>query len=510
MKVPSTGSRGVTGRVSSMALTREVGDDRLARVLVAAVLVVLAAALLFQLGDTAFLRGDGDLYLRDAARFADGAIPRSRYSPGFGLFLSPILLVTGDDPVMAGNVSLVVIAAIAVAAFALVYRLLRAWLPPLVAAGAVAMLAVGQGVVTYFAEVRPEALMLLLLTAMFLALRNERGWFGLALGALAILVRVAVAPVVVVTFLVWAWRRPRLLATAAVLFGLAVGAHFATQPSADQDYLEIGGRTFAADSDASTRLESAFGTGREGVVAYGRYALPRFVWPYRVLQSPAGIVVGPLTTVAMAGGLVLLVLRRAPGARPSDDRLLRAIVLGSSAYLAALLIWPIRQLAAVRLAIPVAPVPVLGLGVAVLVVSGWLRPRSTGALPIAVIGGLATVAFLGGATAVRDHARDSRADAAFVRAHLDARDRLPSGPVISEQAGATELLTGRTAFELPLRQDIADFARRVGACTFVVTPDLGDDVVRWIDDHRRAILSANGSTELVALDEPWCRRSLAG
>ena len=481
---------------------RRITEAQLALALVVATLVVLTAALVYQLGDTAFIRGDGDLYLRDAGRVAAGDLPRSRYSPGFALFLAPILLVT-DDPALAGNISLVVIAAVAVAALVLVYRFLVIWLRPLLAALAIVVLALNQGSVTYFAEVRPEALMLLLVTAMFLALRRERGWLAIALGAVAIVLRIAVLPLVVVTLAVWAWRRPRLLAAAAVLCGLALVVDFANQPSYDEDYLEIGGTAFTGEAGLSERGTAVLETARDGAVAYGRYGLPRFVWPYRVLASPAGLVLGPVTTLAMAAGLVVLVRRRGPPEDEPDELLLRAAVLGTAAYVAALLIWPMRLLAAIRLSLPIAPIALLGLGIAVLVVSRRLRPQS-GALPLTLAALLAAVTVLGGATAVRDHAGDDSGGDGFVEAHVEAQRRLPPGRVVSDEAGATELLLHRTAFEYPFRQNIADFARRVEACTFVVTPAVGDATVAWIREHSVDTIAARGAVEIVTVDQPWC------
>lgn len=480
-----------------------VDDDareRTARLILAATIAVFVVAMAVQLAGDAYLRGDGSYYLRDAARFADGHLPQSRYSPGFAFLLAPILMLLGDNYTVAGSVTIALNMVFSVVAFGLLYRFLRTWLEPILAATSVAVFALSQGVVTYFAEVRPEALCLLLLTGMLLALKGGRPWLGVALGGLVMLVRIAVAPLVLVTLAVFLRRRPKLLAATAALFVVAAVAYLATQSPTDQSYLEVGGKSYQPHGGATGRVGALLRPVGVGVVHYVQFGLPRLAVPFRVLNTGLGPIIGVGVTGAMAGGAIMLLRRR-----PVSRALLVSTVAGFGIYLPTLIGWPVRSLAAVRLITPAPVVPMLGLATAAAWVGGRLFPGRRRAAVVTIMGLVAFMSAAGSVSAISDHINDGEVGRkSFVAAHEAARGRFPPGRLISSRPGASELLTGVRAVGYPIRRDVDEFARKVQVCAAVLSPDSSEEAAAWVELYRGRTLASVAGTEVVAVIRPWC------
>lgn len=481
-------------------------DTRAVRAAVVAILTLTALALLLQAGGpAAYLRGDSAYFLRDASTFADGQLARSRYSPGYALFLAPVAALTGDDLALFGRASLLVTAAVAVVALGLVHRVLRRWLPTWLAVATLALLSFGQGVVIYFSEVRSEPLTLLLVAAAVLALlQGSDRWAPVLLG-LAVLTRVAMAPFAVGVWVVW-FRRSRGTALAGVALCIGgVAAHFATGPTVDEGYVGIG--TAVLGTDDGGLLGSLYRRAIEGIEAYGRYGFPRLAWPYVLLRSPAGILAAAAALTAMAVGIVSLLRSRSElGTR--RHHVLVASFVGTLAYTALLVAWPIRDLAAVRLVIPGVLVPLAGLAAGTAMAARSLVGVSaTGAARLAATAILALASL--GAVASAVSVRERRAEGAGLVDYVDAHDApLPAGPLMSGKPGISELASGRRAYEFPLDPaDIEAVAEATGTCLFVLDPTDRDaeETRAAVARYDTRILAASGRTEIIEVTSGWCR-----
>lgn len=495
-----------------MAVTERVLGRPRPELLLWLLLGLVFVGLLLQIGPSSFIEGDGDWYLRDAAAYANGEIARSRYSPGFALFLAPLMAVVGGDVVVAGAVAVAVNAILTVAGVVLCSRFLRPHLGPSMAAGMAALLAVCQGVTVYAGHVRPEPLALVLAVAGMLALRNERSTAAVVLGAVLVLLRVALAPFVLVVWLVWLRRSPRVALAGVLLVLVAASASLATQPLIDDSYAEIGGGIYQVEGGASGRLLGVVRIAVGNVDSFGRYALPRLAWPFQALASPLGPVLAGATLAVIAVGLVVLLRRTAIPAQvrrrrralrdaSPGDAVLVAATVGAAAYLGLLMLWPIRDLAAVRMVIPVAFVPLAGLGAGLTCLARRRGPRPARLVAAAVLPALLLVNGVASAVVVGKRQSTKGADD-FVIAHELVRPLLPLGPVISTQPAATELLLGRAAFDYPLDGgELEELARRLRACTFVID---GEVRSAWLQRHRGAVLAEQGDVEVVSVASPWC------
>jgi hypothetical protein len=477
-------------------------DQRLSRLILISAAVVSALMLLGQISGTAYLRGDSGYYLRDAYDLARFVFPHSRYSLGYALFLSPIARALPGDPSLAGNASLAINALLTVVAIVLVDRFLRRYLPHLLAAMLTAVLVFGQGVVTYFAEIRPEPLALVLITSMLLCLDRERDGWAVALTGLLALLRISLVPFLVVLWLVRLRRTPRAAAVALGLVAIGVAIYFASAPSGGQSYTEIG--------SASYRRAGGLITGVTRVVVknlgrYSRYGVPRLVFPQRVLSSFAGILIGATMLAVITVGLVILLKRRPPTRGDRSYGVVLGASLGTLAYGAVLLTWPIRDLSAVRMIVPVAPVILLWLGTFVLAAAQRVAPRRRDFLVIAVGAVVVAVTLAGSASVLSERIGDN-GGSPFLAAHEAARGSLPPGPIISTSSGSTELILHRTAYEYPAHGDLGRYARRVGSCIFVVDDTrVSHRAARWVRKREIRVLGARGPVRVVQIKASWCR-----
>ena len=478
------------------------------RVALAAVLVLAGAALLAQV-DHRLEPGNADYYLRNAMAYADGRLARSRYSPGLGLFLTPLALAVGDDPGTLTFLAELLMVPVAVLGLYLVHRLLRRHLAPWPAVGVLAVFAVGQAGTYFLSGIEAEPLAMCLITGMLLALSGDRAGPAVALGGLAVLVRVALVPFVGTLWLLsllFVAHRRRAAAAGLVTVVAGLAAHFASGPTTDPSYLDIRSATFGGghrSGNAAIRLAEEMLT-RGG--DYARYGIPRLVVPYRLLQLP----VGPLLAIVVLAVTVLglaRVWRR--GDLPAADLLAaRHAVLAFAATMAALLVWPVRAGEGTRMLLPVVAVPLLGLGKSAeaLAVTPRLRHPVTGPVMAAA---LATFILLPTASVLLQHDDRPPEETRYLAAHREAAKRLPSGPVLAAKPAFTELSTGRPSFVYPpgaSAGDLVDLAERLGVCTVVldeygVLPQGFHD---WVDGNGRAVLGTAGETRVVALDVPWC------
>lgn len=489
--------------------------DRTAAVLLTVVLAAVFVGLLVQISPSAYLSGDGDWYLRDAADFARGEVARSRYSPGFALFLAPLVGILRGDVAAAGTMALVLNAMMTVGGAVLVFRFLAGYLAVSMAAALAALLAVSQGVAVYAGEVRPEPLALLLAVGALLALRRGHGLVAVTLAGLLVLVRVALAPFVMGVWLVWLARSRRwaLLGMAAV--GAAVYGHLATQPTVDSSYTDLVATVYDAESGASARWVGLASIVMGNVEAYGRYALPRLAWPYQLLATPLGYALAAAVLVTIGFGLVVLLrraaapaLRHGGGATLADvhhsDVILVAATVGFGAYAAALLAWPIRDLAAVRMIIPVAFLPLVGLGAGLAALARQAVPSRASRLAATALGCLLVVNAAASTLVVAQRSSDGRLED-FVAVHRAAMAQLPAGPVISTKPAGTELLTGRPTFALPPDLDrVRDQAERLGACVLVLG-ETSSQATGYRAVPLARPLVRHGTFEVAVLDTPWCR-----
>lgn len=502
----------INGRPEDRAASAETGptagSGRPHLVLVVALLVLLGV-LLVQVGTAYYLLGDSDYYLRDAFAFAGGEIPRSRYSPGFALFLAPIAAASGGSVELAWDASLIVNAFIGVAAFWLVYLFLRPHVGAWAAVAAAAVAVLGQGPVVYFAHVRPEALALLLVTGGLLALRRDRPVWAVVLLAAATLVRVALGPFALVLWAGWLRRDWRVALAGGLLAVLAVAGHLATEPVVDPGYTQIGAAAYD-DVDASAAGTALTRTVAGGMLTYGRYGVPRFVWPQTVLSSPIGPIVAAATLGLLALGALALWRGHGDGGGTRDRAVLRAGMVAALAYGLVLLAWPMRDLAAVRLLLPVAALVLVCLAAGLRRILAHLAAGRARVAATATLLLLLALAVASTGNLVWERHRGPTAGRDFAAAHLEVRDELPAGAVLSSNPAASELLIGQPVFELPLRADQLDpLVDELRACTVVLQrkDQAADELQAWIDRHEGGQLATSGSVRIVSIDREWCPRT---
>jgi len=474
------------------------------RILLAVVLVVFAVLQLAQVSSSLEL-GNGTYYLRDAIAFADGDVARSRYSPGLPVLLVPVLWLTGSDPAASTVVIEILMVAVAVAALVLTHRVVRRHASRWIALGVVTAFALGQAGLGFLRGINAEPVSLALVAGVVLLEGGgRRGLAAALLTGVAVAVRIALAPFFGILWLLRLRRRPQAASLALVLVMLAAGAHFATGPVADPSYVEIAESIYDGEGGGSggpvVTIARQVG---EGIVTFGRYGVPRLVWPFRILATPIGLVLAIGTLAAMAWGL----RRRSGGLR-------FPVVAGATVYLGLLLLWPIRVTEAVRLVVPVAPVLLAGLaGTLDRVVSvddeaGSSRLRQ---LVYGLVAVMAVVGLAAGLSGFVQTRAPSAVESDFFQAHRMAAARTLEGPVVSRKPAVTELMLGVPAIGYPAGDptvdDLERYAAAWSACVFVVD-GLGqgdENLFAWVDANAGDILAAVGATRIVVVDAPWCR-----
>ncbi len=448
--------------------------------------------------------GNGTYYLRDAIAFSEGDVARSRYSPGLPILLVPVLWATGGDPAAATVAIEVLTVGVAVAALALTYRVVRLRATAWASLGVTAAFALGQAGLGFLRGINPEPVVLAFVALVLLA-DDRRGMWAAAITGAAVAVRIAVAPFFGILWLLRLRRRPRVAIVALVLILGAAAAHFATGPVADPSYVEIAESIYDANAATAGPVASVARQIGSGIVTFGRYGVPRLVWPYRVLATPLGPALAAATLAAMAWGLL------------GRSRPFRwDVVSGTAVYLLLLLAWPIRVTESVRLVVPVAPVLLGGLAVAFDRLGGLAadRVRSAATKRRVVYGILATmaaVALAAGLSGFVQSIGPSTKELDFYQAHRDAAGRVETEPVISRKPAVTELMLGVTAIGYPsgdpTPDDLARYAEGWSACVFVVDGlGRGDEALfAWVDDRTAEVVAEAGATRIVRIDAPWCR-----
>lgn len=466
----------------------------------ALVLAAVAAVQLAMLSTHPQL-SNGDYYLRNAAALLDAELPHSRYSPGFAVLLVPMTAVGRHDLAAMYLLTSALTAALAVLGLWWTHRWAGTAVGPGGALGVLAVLGLGQASALCLGHGEVESLCLTLVAAVLLALHAGAHVRAAVLTTLLLLVRLPLGPFVVVLWLWHARAAPRAAALAAGGTVLAVLAQLATAPKVEQNYLQIGQASYdgSAGDPAWQRLLEGVLHRLEG---YGTVGLPRLALPGRLVLSPARPVLAAVVLAVLAAGVAVVVRRR------HTDRLTCAAVVAVLAELGVLMLWPVRPGESVRLVLPLAGV-VLVAGAAALRELSARRPASG----VWVVRGVALVVVLGlasSASVVRASRQVPADQRDFVRAHEMARDALPDGAVVSRKPGYSELATGAPGVEYPTGakpEDLAAYAERTGACTFVVDAldsGLSSGLAQWVLAHSAGTLGSQGSTTLVRYDVPRC------
>lgn len=480
-------------------------DSRWSRLAYAA-MAVSVLMLLLQVHPWSTL-GNTDYYLRNAVDLSRGDLPHSRYSPGYPIVLVPLVaLVDGRLTAMTIAASLFSVACAAVA-LVLLHRWLRLYVDQPAAALTLTAFAVSQAATSYLGRGEVESLALLLVTALLVVSARGRMQAAVILTLATGLVRVALVPFLSLYWLLQLRARPKTAAAGLVAAVGSVLAHAAVGPTRDQSYAGIAGAVYGGGHDSRTDVvQGIFQGAVERALDYGRFGLPRLVWPHALLALTPGLLVAAATTTAVLVGLLILARQ---GWRQYSD-LSRVPIISTIAfggYLAALLFWPIQPSETVRMVIPLAGLPVLGLAV----LSQRLARKSSAARATIA---LATVLIVGvglaSSVSVVAQQRSPQADERqFIEAHEQVRERLPGGAVMSRKPAYTELALGRTTYEYPAgvrASDMADLVNRTGVCIFVVDRvDSGVplDVVRWLRSRSTRSLRV-GATKFVVYDSPRC------
>lgn len=495
------------GRPERLARYLSPDRRRLATGLVVLAAVILAVTLISQFGYPASLRGDSDYYLRDAATFARGEIPHSRYSPGFALVLSPLFLIFRNDLAAAGNAALGLNLVLALGGLGLTYRFLREEMSAPLAAALTVVFAVCEGVSVYFAEVRPEPLVLVLLVGGLIAWRSERPGLAIVLGGLATFVRVAVLPFVLVAWVLLAWGRPRRLLAITGLLALGVFAHLATAPVVQDGYADIATSVYVGRAQASSAV-GVLTVVANAITTYLRVGFARIVWPFALLQTGVGVLLAAGTLFVMSVGALRLFA--AGGAGWWRRRaVIPAALAGLLAYQAALIAWPIRDLAAIRMLLPVAPLGLLVFGTGLCALAAHLAHERTKlavtlTMVVIIVTGMATTARV-----IDQRARPSSVVGLrdFIAVQSTAAT-LPPGPILSPKPATTELVTGRVSYRtvrhggLPRQQ-----AEALGACIIVFAGVDAEDqeARRGLEPLTVRTVARRGLASLAAIDAPWCQ-----
>ncbi len=479
---------------------------------VVAGLVILAAVAvqLFQVDHRLDL-GNGDFYLRNAKAYAGGTLAHSRYSPGVGLFLSPIARLAGNDYRLLTFLSELTMVAVSLAALVVLHRLLRVYLAPWTAVALLAAFALGQSAATFLSGVEAEPLALLLVSGCLLALINRWPWWAVGLGGLAVGVRVALAPFIGVVFLLLLLRHRRAGAAGLVAVLAAGVAHLASGPTVDQSYVGIAGAVYGENGHGASGVLSRVAS--QVVIRaknYLRIGIPRLVVPFRLLASPAGLLVSAIVLAAIVFGLIRLRQDRGQTEAAPEPWVLDAACLAGLATLAFLLVWPIRAAESTRLLIPIAFLPLVGLGRSLedLVRAGTTRrPVRIG---WALVAALVALNVASTAPVLAAHRRRPATERRFFAVHEEASRLVWSGPVVSKKPAFTELTTRRLAYSYPAGESVADLeqlSRRTAACTFVLDEVFGglpDSTVEWLRSRQNGVIAAKGATSIVTIWAPWC------
>jgi len=452
--------------------------------------------------------GNADYYLRNAVDLSKGDLPHSRYSPGYPIVLVPLVaLADGRLTAMTIAASLFSVASAAVA-LVLLHRWLRLYVDQPAAALTVTAFAVGQAASSYLGRGEVESLALLLATALLVVSARGRMRAAVVLTLAAGLVRVALVPFLGLYWLLQLRTRPKTAAAGLVAALGSVLAHLAVGPTQDQSYTGIAGAVYQGGHNSRTDniVQGVLQGAVERALDYGRFGLPRLVWPHALLTQMPGLLVAAATTTAVLAGL-LIVARR--GWRHSNDLSRVPIVSGIAfaGYLAALQFWPIQPGETVRMVVPLAALPLLGLAVLSqrLARSGSAAKAGVGSATVLVVA-VGSASSLSVVAQQRSQQTDERQ---FIEAHEQVRERLPEGAVMSRKPAYTELALGRTAYEYPAgvqASDMPSLVNRTGVCIFVIDRmDSGVplDVARWLRARSTRSLSV-GPTEFVIYDFPRC------
>ena len=448
-----------------------------------------------------------DYYLRNAVDLYNGDLPRSRYSPGYPIVLAPLVaLVDGRFAAMTVAADLFSVASAAVA-LVLLHRWLRLYVDQSAAALTLTAFAVGQAATYYLGRGEVESLALLLVTALLVVTARGRLRTAVVLTLAAGLVRVALVPFLGLYWLLQLRTRPKPAAAGLLAVAGSVLAHTAVGPTQDQSYAGIAEAVYSSGSGSRIDvIQEIFQDAVERALDYGRFGLPRLVWPHALLAMTPGLLVAAATTAAVLAGL--LVLARQELRRSSD---VAHVAINSTVafggYLAALMFWPIQPSETVRMVIPLAGLPILGLAVLsqqIARLSGAARSGVAVATALVVAVGLAaSVSVVAQQRSPQDDERQ------FIEAHEQARERLPGGAVMSRKPAFTELVLGRTTYEYPAgvrASDMAELVNRTGVCIFVVDRlDQGMplDIARWIRS-RSVRLPGSAKTAFFVYDSPRC------
>lgn len=482
---------------------------------VAAVLLLAAVLQILQVDDQSDL-GNGDFYLRNATAYARGDVAHSRYSPGLGLLLAPLARLVGGDLRLLTLIAELAMVPVVVGALFLLQRLLRLYLSPWMAIAVTAAFALGQAAAISLSGVEAEATALLLVTGTLLARARARPWLAVVMSAVAVLVRVPLAPFLLVFWALSLPRRrwPAVAGLATVVIGAV--AFLVSGPVVDQSYLGIGSAAYDSPDEGAGGALVRVGAGVfDRTMTYLRFGIPRLVLPYRALEHAVGPLLSVIVLVAIVVGLLLLVRERSrePGHEPSE--VLLAAICGAVVLIAALLLWPVRAGTATRQILPVVAIPLLGLGRSIDLVLGASR---WGRLRIAALAGAAMMAIVNVAAAAMVVRGDAgpRGSASFFAAHEEARTRAWPGPVVSQKPAFTELSTGRRAYSYPVggySEALDEFAERSRPCTFVLDElyeGMRPEFVEWVELRQERVVAARGGTRFVTIRAPWCPGPPAG
>lgn len=459
------------------------------------------------------LLGNTDYYLRNARDLAAGNLPHSRYSPGYPVVLAPLVLLTGERLsalTVAASLLSVVCAGLGLV---LLFSWLRRHTDDRKAALSVSAFALGQAATSYLGRGEVESLALVLITAMLVAVSGGHHRAALGLTLAAGLVRVALVPFLGLFWLLHLRSRPRLAVPGVALAALSMLAHLAVGPIKDQSYVGIAGAIYGVgredDVGVVQRLAEGILRRAEG---YGRYGLPRLLWPHALLASGPGLVVAAVTTAAVLAGLVLLARRGWQPLAEAQDRTAAVAATAFGGHLALLLLWPVRPGETVRMVVPLVAVPLLALSVLARRVAVSPRARPAAATLLATVLALGLAASVSVVLQQRRQPADERQ---FTEAHETVVGKLPPGALVSRKPAFTELAVGRPTFEYPLGVrpgDLAELARRTGACIFVidrVDSGLPEDIATWLRAHSSRIIRV-GPTEFVVYDSERCRVGAEG
>lgn len=478
---------------------------------IAGLIVVLAAIVQLSQVDHRLDLGNGDFYLRNAATYAGGSFARSRYSPGLGIFLSPLARIAGADYRLLTFLAEFAMVVVATGALFVLYRLLRTWVAPWSAVIVLAAFALGQSGAVFLNGAEPEALALLLVTGCLLTLARDRPWWAIALGGLAVGVRVSLVPFVVTLFLLLLVRHRRAGAVGLLSVALATAAHFASGPRVDQSYVGISAAVYGTEDGVSSnvlaRVADAVLT---RAVNYLKVGIPRLVVPSRLLDSPVGPVIAVVVVAAILFGIYRQRRDRREPLSGSASWVFDSACLAALALLAALLFWPAYAGDSTRLLIPIIAVPLVGLGRSLEVVR---RPAVS--IGVARIGSLCLAAFLvvnvaAMGSALADRRDPAATDQRFLAVHERSRSLRWSGPVISRKPAFTELTTGRVSYSYPVGDDatrLEALARRTMTCTFVIDElydGMPNSTIDWVQVREDRVIAAVGSTRIVTIRAPWC------